>query len=436
LGDVHLPNLGTFNVFYGPNGTGKSNILAAIRVLLQILRRETHLHPRGQECNDLTRAIMQNGVIRERDLCARDDTRKVILGARFTSAEAGSPLLSSGPLRLEDLVVEYTFDWVNQHRPKCFPTRLESNGQDVRESLTSEHTPYLMAFLGETLPTRAYTLIGAERSLSEGVAAAPTPDNTEDGLPPDTREQDLVSWHARHRRLPQALFYAANSPSSATHQRLEALRALLMGPPVNRQRFRPVQDPHTGVIELRERLPEPNPEGFEIPLSLAGLGIAQIYLIIAQAVLSGARAVGIEEPEAHLHAPTSGRDLSLLLQRLVQEKYIDQLFIATHHHQFAVAETFFDVSLDATGSTHVVPRPRDEAVKHFYEPSPYWDTLRGLVGAGMSPDAILLLDADGHPIRAKDVLASIEGDRRIADQFVEAATRAFVLSLAKDDQET
>ena len=146
--------------------------------------------------------------------------------------------------------------------------------------------------------------------------------------------------------------------------------------------------------------------------------------------------VAIEEPEAHLHAPTSGRDLLQAPRAPRRREYINQLFIATHHHQFALAEEYFDVSLDAEGATQIARHPRDEAVKHFYEPSPYWDTLRGLVDKGMSPDTILLLDAQGQPIRAKDVLASIEGDRRIANQFVEAATQAFVLSLAKDEQET
>ena len=35
LESVHLPDLGAFNVFYGENGAGKSNILAAMELLVR-----------------------------------------------------------------------------------------------------------------------------------------------------------------------------------------------------------------------------------------------------------------------------------------------------------------------------------------------------------------------------------------------------------------
>ncbi len=126
---------------------------------------------------------------------------------------------------------------------------------------------------------------------------------------------------------------------------------------------------------------------------------------------------------------------ALLLESVLGEDGapdVDQLWMATHHHYFAVTDEFFDVSLDKQGQTLVRRRPRDEAAGHFYEPSPYWDTLRGLVKSGMSPDTTVSIDAQGQPIRAKDVLDSLKGDRRLADEFVEAATKAFVLSLAED----
>jgi hypothetical protein len=433
LRDVRLDKLGAFNVFYGPNGAGKSNLLAAIQALLEICQRDLHLHPPGQVCNEGLTAVLGSGVIQPRDLYARDDSRTIVLGAHFVNGEDGSRLLASGPLKLPDLTIEFTLDWILPTRPKLMRTRLESDGQDLRTSLSPENGPHLQALLA-ALPARAYTLIHADRfPRAEHGGFVEDAHSFEPFKPPHVELSDDIASYLRSGQLKRALLAAQIGPSSVTRRRLDELRKLLGGPPLNRPPFVSVQD--KASVELRERLAEPNPEGLEIPIDLAGLGIAQIYMILAQAMLSGARTVGIEEPEAHLHAPTSGVALHELLKRLVDEKYVDQLFIATHHHQFALAEEYLEVSLDAEGSTQVKPRPRDEAVKHFYEPSPYWDTLRKLVGEGMSPDTILLLDREGQPIRAKEVLASIEGDRRIADQFVEAATKAFVLSLAKDEPE-
>jgi hypothetical protein len=69
---------------------------------------------------------------------------------------------------------------------------------------------------------------------------------------------------------------------------------------------------------------------------------------------------------------------------------------------------------------------------HFYEPSPYWDTLEGLVESGLDPETVVHVEA-GRPIRAKDLLASIRGDQHLAKKFVDAATRAFVLSLTREE---
>ena len=160
--------------------------------------------------------------------------------------------------------------------------------------------------------------------------------------------------------------------------------------------------------------------------------------MLGQRVITPYPIAHLEEPEAHLHKTLMERLARVLRESVLGDggtPDVDQLWMATHHHYFAIADEFFDVSIDDQGATRVARRKRDEAVKHFYEPSPYWDTLRGLVQSGMSADTVVSLDAQGQPIRAKDVLASIEGDRRIANEFVEAATKAFVLSLTKDEPE-
>lgn len=104
---------------------------------------------------------------------------------------------------------------------------------------------------------------------------------------------------------------------------------------------------------------------------LAGLGVVQLYSILAKILFAGTSTVGVEEPEAHLHAPTSGLHLRKLLRRLVDEGHIEQLFIATHSNLFDLdPEGYFDVSLDETGATVVKRCPIQEVDRHFYEPGP------------------------------------------------------------------
>jgi AAA domain, putative AbiEii toxin, Type IV TA system len=422
LRDVHLDDLGPFNVFYGPNGSGKSNILEAIDAWLRLvaIALDPYVEPlsptdvRGERARGKLALSDSDAPVHPHDFALGSPRPKMFLEGTLTevSPEIGRariavslngtvsrPILSLDELEIDRLPLE--------------PASAQMSPEQIRRREALERVDLAHDF----------SLIAADRM----------PRTKQAEQPPVGKEP--LSWYFRRGHLKDALFAAQVAPSSDTVQAFDRFRQLMSGPPLNRPPFRAVEDPHTRLRDLREQL-QPPLDGQDISLDLAGLGIAQIYWILAQAMLSGARMVAIEEPEAHLHAPTSGRDLCELLERLVEERYVDQLFIATHHHQFALAEEYFDVSLDATGSTQIERRPRDEAVKHFYEPSPYWDTLRKLVGEGMSPDTVLLLDKAGQPIRARDVLASIEGDRRVADQFVEAATKAFVLSLTEDEQDT
>ncbi len=170
-----------------------------------------------------------------------------------------------------------------------------------------------------------------------------------------------------------------------------------------------------------------------------GTGEQQLLFILAQRVLTQHPIVLLEEPEAHLHK-TLMEALARVLAASVasddsQEPDIDQLWIATHHHYFALAPVFFDMKQDEKGFTRIERQPRERAVNHFYEPGPYWEALRSLVGQGMPPDTIVYRDPSGLAATAKDVLASIEGDRVLAQRFVEAATRSFVLSLTDEPAE-
>ncbi|MBK8255362.1 MAG: AAA family ATPase [Polyangiaceae bacterium] len=180
-----------------------------------------------------------------------------------------------------------------------------------------------------------------------------------------------------------------------------------------------------------------HPTHGEIPLRNLGSGEQQLVMMLGQQVITPYPIAQVEEPEAHLHTSLMEPLANLLTQSVGDHSEnspdVDQLWIATHHHRFAIAPEFFDVSLTSTGSTQVERKPRDMAVTHFYEPSPYWDTLRQLVEGGLSPETVVSLDPDNQPVTARQILESVQGDRRLANEFVKAATRAFVLSLTKEE---
>jgi hypothetical protein len=225
-----------------------------------------------------------------------------------------------------------------------------------------------------------------------------------------------VSFYFRRGQIKDAIFAAQNSTSTETLRALERFRNFMAGPPLNRPGFRAVEDPHTGVRDLREWLPPPL-DGHDISLDLAGLGVAQVYWILGQALLSGARAIAIEEPEAHLHAPTTGRNLRSLLARLVSEGHIDQLFIATHSNLFDLDETgFFDVRLD-NGETVVEKKPLDAIDEHLYEPGPTLHALEELLSLA-SPDKIMFRRNDGSPVTALEMLKMLRDADPVALDYL------------------
>ncbi|WP_437678594.1 AAA family ATPase [Sorangium sp. So ce131] len=415
LRDVRLEGLGAFNVFYGPNGAGKSNILAAIRTLIQLAAVAAEA---SQESDPVVREVrraqvaIREGIVRREDLCAHDPSQVIVLGASFSGLDD-----LPARLKLANLDVEVTLNWVLERQPKLSISQLRSEGGDLGElwgEITvrpgddaAQRADLLRALLIESLPARAYGLVSADRSLRSEV------------LSPPPQGEDVIAWQLRHGRLKNALLAAQVSPSHEVRRRLGALRALLAGPPLFRPPFDPVQDPHTGAVDLRERLPEPNPEGRDLSIELAGLGIAQIYGILAQAMLQGARAIGIEEPEAHLHAPTSGRHLRQLLLRLVEENYVDQLFIATHSNLFDLDPTgYLDVSLEE-GCT-VVKREDLTRIdrEHLYEPGPAKHALQRMLEY-TPPEEIVFRRADGSPVTAQEMLRMLQEDDAVAVSFLQ-----------------
>ncbi len=409
LREVRLDNLGAFNVFYGPNGSGKSNLLAAIDVWLKLI--PIALDMRDMQPGDpfsmeaVTRPLLRGSAafyatdapLRVRDIGLHSSDRKITMGGKLTSERFGRIELEifidvgiPGKPSLDRRIVvdDLALDEGNQI------TRAQKENLIKLQSIAWE---------------REFSLVPADRMPR---IEAPT------GQPPERppARVEPVSWYFRRGQLKDALFAAHNAESSETVRALERFRNFMTGSPLHRPPFRVVEDPHTGTRDVREWLPPPLDQ-HDISLDLAGLGIAQIYWILGQAMLSGAQAVAIEEPEAHLHAPTSGRHLRLLLERLVREKHVDQLFIATHSNLFDLdAGGFFDVRLE-NGETLVQKKPLDAIDEHLYEPGPTLHALEELLSFA-PPTKIMFRAADGTPITAVEMRSMLRNAHPLALDYL------------------
>jgi len=170
----------------------------------------------------------------------------------------------------------------------------------------------------------------------------------------------------------------------------------------------------------------------DLPLRSLSSGEQQLVLLLSQQVITPWPVAFVEEPEAHLHA-----SLMLKLARALRQSVegsppdVDQLWIATHHHAFAVASHYYDVRLDERGRTLVEKRSREQALEHFYEPGPFWDALKKLMDSGMKDEAVIFRNRQGKQVTAREIRDSLEGDDSVAREFVEFAMKQLVATLHK-----
>jgi energy-coupling factor transporter ATP-binding protein EcfA2 len=406
LENVVLDDLPDLIVIYGPNGSGKSNLLRAVQLALRAaaipdvlpMKRQDAMTMQLQEADqklDLRPDDFRFGALPEIRVGLSID-----IGSRVQSIFSLTEGTNPGKL---DLEVIFQLDgtrsirfWFEQAQINGYPGGFQSfpSGDLIRSVL----------FRRLVQTSAAYRVPGAHDSPEHALYAAIVSEE------PEERE-------AAHRfglRLASAgLFGETNADISII----------------------PVESRTYGEKQVRLR----HPIHGELSLRNLGSGEQQLVLLLAQQVITPFPITQIEEPEAHLHLKLMEKLAPILRESVLGDggtPDVDQLWMATHHHLFAISDEFFDVSLDQRGSTSVIRRKRDEVAKHFYEPSPYWDTLRTLVESGLNPESIVSLDDQGKPITAKQVLESIRGDRVLANQFVKAATEAFVLSLAKDGSDS
>lgn len=408
LRDVRLDSLGPFNVLYGPNGSGKSNLLAAIRAWLQLipiafersymrsLFDAPDLSDRGaRELWRGQRALLLDGA----PLHPRDFTS----GAERRRIELGGTLVEVSP-DVRRVTIAFELDGDLLDKPNRVPLRatLSIDETEIDEDAQREK----LVALEKLSIGRKLSAVPADRMPRAETASQRPPDGV-----------DPLAWYFERGQLKDALFAAQNATSASTVRALEKFRSLMQGPPLHRPPFRCVEDPHSGVRDLREWLPPPR-DAHDVSLDLAGLGVAQIYWIVAQAMLSRADIITIEEPEAHLHAPTTGRMLREILQRLVSEQHIQQLFIATHSNLFDLDPAgYFDVSLDAEGATVIERGPLRDLDRHFYEPGPTLHALEELMSV-VPADKVMFRRPDGAPVTAAEMAEMLRAADPIALDYL------------------
>jgi DUF1365 family protein len=137
--------------------------------------------------------------------------------------------------------------------------------------------------------------------------------------------------------------------------------------------------------------------------------------------LSGASMIAIEEPEAHLHAPTTGRMLRRALRAMIERRDVAQLFIATHSNLFDLDPSgYFDVSYDADRSATVVARkPLHELdLHHLYEPGPMKRVLRIMLEQYRDDQRVMYLARDGSKITAAKLIRHLDDDDDLALDYV------------------
>lgn len=429
LRDVTLSPLGDFNVFYGPNGAGKSNVLDAMQALFSalLLAVDTVYGAAADEMLTPREAGERaSRFIHSEDFHVFSPKVPILLGATL-EALPGMPSRPSGELVAQTVEVEIRFARTASKSFTLTLSRFLLDGDSV-DSLDKDdpRTLELPRIVDELrrMASRDFTHLAVTRAGSTEPLAA-----TGEAL------------HAEHasalpKDLVEQLFRYKNAFDPALRQRFERVRDFL-SQALQRPPFDVFMDPVSGRLELREPLPEPNPHHRDLPIERAGHGVIALYAIVAKIFLAGGGLVAIEEPEAHLHAPTLGIKLRSLLVQLLSQEKVDQFFIATHSNLFDLDETgYFDVSLDPqTRETQIERKPLSEIDGlHLYEPGPAKHALAQYLRYA-DPSERVYRRPDNTPVFAGELLRLLQEDDPLALDFLRsmhgAALRMVRLDLQK-----
>lgn len=440
---VRLTNLGPFNIFYGPNGSGKSNVLAAMGLFCRLLRSH------GTTISgDIPLAVPSAQLgLKTTDFRVQSPQHHIVVGAEIL-APLDSPLLQlefpGATVQLHRLWVEFRLTWFASEGGRL-SVRLNGGRRgeaeatmDLRTLMGAKGAEALAALLGDAVPefsASEWDQTNVERWRILDVSVRQTlPDNlfrVVDATRVLKTEalDEAAEWSKdagnsaeallAQGRLKTACYLMHTSKDRRARRAFEDFRTLLQGSPLFRPPVDPVRDLDAKIYDLQERVTGSEDDA-ALPLDQSGLGVQQIYFVLAEILFGGASAVAVEEPEAHLHAPTTGRHLRVLLKRLVEEGHVQQLFIATHSNLFDLDEKgYFDVRLDEHEGTVIQYETDLTRIDrdHLYEPGPAKRALLKMLSY-VDPGVVVFKNADGEPISASDMVRKLQADDDDAVAFL------------------
>lgn len=410
LRDVTLEALGDYNIFYGPNGAGKSNILDAIQSLFCVMPLAVDATSGTPEERLTSREAGRRAAqwICSDDFTVRQPRRQIVLGAVIEDRETSFGGASYQGQPVSQITFEVGVQGQRGGELALLLRELRINDHSLRDA-PMQRVSFIPDEAHEALrllTPASFTHLGVTRSLAvngarEGAGPARTVGTIPDG------------------EVIRELFRAKNAPQRELRDRYELVLDYMVRV-LQRGRFDVFMDPATGRLELREVLPEPNPLGLDLPVDRAGHGVVQAFAILVTILLSGAPIVAIEEPEAHLHAPTLGRRLRALLPQLRADGHVQQFFIATHSNLFDLDPGgYFDVSLDPDAHETRVQRKPLVAIdeSHLYEPGPAKHALAQLLRYA-PPEEVVFRRPDQSPITAAEMLVLLQEDAAVAVEFL------------------
>jgi hypothetical protein len=394
LKDVTLAPIGPFAVFYGPNGSGKSNVLAAIDALhrcVGLVARDPHASllntnragqpdARSHEVQ-AAEAALREPILTLDDRALPEMAPEIVFGATWTPHDGEFKRLG---WEGHAITVEITADLYVTGAPRLYVSRLECDG--VAPPRLFDVLPRGMDTARELLGVVAgdFAMIDVVRAGGDGVK--------------------------------RALFDASVSPHRKTRDRFARLRQFLQDPPLCRPPFEVVRDPATDSPDVRERFGDA-----EVSIDRIGLGHMQVYAILTTILLQRGDMVAVEEPEAHLHAPTTGRGMRDCLLRVVKNRIIDQLFVATHSNLFDLdPDGYWDVRInEETKSTLIARKPlQDLEQDHLYEPGPMKRVLRVMLEQYRDDARVMFLARDGKKVTAAELIHHLDDDDDLALEYV------------------
>jgi ABC-type transport system involved in cytochrome c biogenesis ATPase subunit len=422
LYDVELDDLPEIVVFHGKNGTGKSNLMRVPALVLGWAAVGAELPTAANRIRmDYAQANTTFG-LRETDFShGRAPDIRIELSVELGTA-AGQ-LLNRSALPLGRLELSVRVQDVGGAFELWFEHASLGNAPLVdpwRENDESRHA--LLGRLQHELQRQSLILrLGAYRSI-ESEPLVQTNDR-----PP----LDGANWFQRR------IYSVHVDPDLGRRRQLKRLghRLSQLGlfPGGTDVELAPAQDPRFHECRLYVAVPGVG----DVPLQNLGTGQQQLIMMAADVLLQRRPIVQLEEPEAHLYTDLMeafARFLRLEAEDASEHSPIDQLWIATHHHAFAIAPEYFEVEHDPIHGTTVQRRDRAYAAKHFYEPGPLWEALRSYAES-TSRETVVMHDGHGHPVTAGEILDSMNGDRQRANEFVAAATRTIVRGFRKQPVE-